>query len=100
MQIVNVRWLIPFFLLLGPVGCQAGAVDAPQEASPSPVQVPPLAPCGSGAAHVDREKIYQSLVKQGVITEQMSKEQAEQKLMEYIKKRQQAYSKCLKRNKP
>lgn len=99
MNISTARWLLPCVLLLGPLGCQADAAPDSQAASSSP-QVQPLTPCGSGAAHVDRDKIYQSLVKQGVITEQMSKEQAEQKVMEYIKKRQQAYSKCLKRNKP
>ncbi|MCH1919655.1 hypothetical protein L9G15_09440 [Shewanella sp. A3A] len=99
MNISAVRWLIPCFLLLGPLGCQAGAATDASSASPA-APVPPLTPCGNGAAHVDREKIYQSLVKQGVITEQMSKEAAEQQVMEYIKKRQQAYSKCLKRNTP
>lgn len=104
MKISVIRNCLSSLLFLGLVGCQYAAEptapDSSQVPSPEPakVQPAPLTPCGSGAPRVDRDKIHQRLVADGVITPEMSDAQAEQQVSDYIKQRQQAYKKCLKRN--
>ena len=105
MKISAARYWFTSMLLMGLVGCQydnSSAVTATSVSSsvtPSTDDQPqPLSPCGSGAPRVDRDKIQQKLLADGVITPQMSDTEAQQKVSEYIKQRQQAYKKCLKRN--
>jgi len=84
-------------MLMGASACQS---STPQAENPTPPVTPaapaPLTPCGSGAPHLDRDKIKQLLLEQGVLTPEMTQEQQQQILSDYIRKRQQAYSKCKK----
>ena len=83
-------------MLMGASACQSSP-QAENSTTPAPTVAPvPLTPCGSGAPHLDREKIKQLLLEQGVLTPEMTQEQQQQILSDYIRKRQQAYSKCKK----
>ncbi|MCL1075628.1 hypothetical protein [Shewanella dokdonensis] len=82
-------------MLMGASACQSSTPSTtnPQETPATPA---PLRPCGSGAPHIDRDKIRQRLLEKGVLTPQMSEQQQQQILNDYIRQRQQAYSKCQK----
>ncbi|QSX33574.1 hypothetical protein JYB87_17995 [Shewanella avicenniae] len=101
-RIVRLASVISALLSLS--ACQAEAppqADAPP-AAPAQISSPvsPLLPCGSGAPRVDRAQIYARLKADGVITEQMSDADAEQRVTDYIQQRQQAYKRCVKGVKP
>ncbi|GAB1105860.1 MAG: hypothetical protein Sw2PiBPW_23130 [Shewanella algae] len=81
-------------LFLG--ACQAGdgtGTDVVQEGNR---EVKPLLPCGSGAPVVNRAKIKASLIERNIITPQMSEQEAEAKVSEYIQQRNQKFEKCIK----
>ncbi|MPY25707.1 hypothetical protein FM037_27495 [Shewanella psychropiezotolerans] len=52
--------------------------------------------CGSMPPIQDRSKLKSNLVKKGVITPEMSLEQADEKVAEFIRKKQQAFKNCSK----
>lgn len=52
--------------------------------------------CGSMPPIQDRSKLKANLVKNGVITPEMSQEEADEKVAEFIRKKQQAFKHCPK----
>ncbi|BCV34766.1 MULTISPECIES: hypothetical protein [Shewanella] len=81
-------------LFLG--ACQAGndgEIDAIADKNRA---VKPLLPCGSGAPVVNRAKIKASLIERNIITQQMSEQEAEAKVSEYIQQRNQKFENCIK----
>ncbi|PSS72378.1 hypothetical protein AYI88_13300 [Shewanella algae] len=55
-----------------------------------------MLPCGSGAPVVNRAKIKASLIERNIITQQMSEQEVEAKVFEYIQQRNQKFEKCIK----
>lgn len=54
--------------------------------------------CGSTPPLMDRTKLKQNLLKNGVITAEMTPEEADAKVAEYIRTRQKAFELCGKGN--
>ena len=52
--------------------------------------------CGAMPPIQDRSKLKSNLIKNGVITPEMSQEQADEKVAEFIRKKQQAFKNCSK----
>ena len=52
--------------------------------------------CGAMPPIQDRSKLKSNLIKNGVITPDMSREQADEKVAEFIRKKQQAFKNCSK----
>ncbi|MFQ6372091.1 hypothetical protein [Shewanella sp. YIC-542] len=99
-------WLPAVLWLTGASACQS-SMPEPERASHADTAqaapregVAPLVPCGSGAPHIDREKLHQLLLEQGMITPEMTPQQQQQILNDYIRQRQQAYKKCKQEPKP
>ncbi|MBO1271116.1 hypothetical protein J3L11_05555 [Shewanella sp. 4t3-1-2LB] len=84
-------------VLMGASACQSSPATTEDTQAPAAAPAPePLTPCGSGAPHIDRTQIHQLLLDKGVLTPAMSEQQQQQILNNYIRQRQQAYSKCKK----
>lgn len=58
-----------------------------------------ISPCGSMPPIKDRSKLKQSLLERGLIKEEMSLDEADRIVAEYISKRQQAFEHCPKKRK-
>ena len=52
--------------------------------------------CGAMPPIQDRSKLKSNLIKNGVITPEMSQEQADEEVAEFIRKKQQAFKNCSK----
>ncbi|RTR27703.1 hypothetical protein [Shewanella atlantica] len=58
-----------------------------------------ISPCGAVPPIKDRSKLKQSLQERGLIKEDMSLDEADRVVAEYINKRQQAFEHCPKKRK-
>ncbi|ABV39035.1 hypothetical protein Ssed_4433 [Shewanella sediminis HAW-EB3] len=58
-----------------------------------------ISPCGAMPPIKDRSKLKQSLLERGLIKEEMSLDEADRIVAEYINKRQQAFEDCPKKRK-
>ncbi|WP_234593965.1 hypothetical protein [Shewanella chilikensis] len=81
-------------LLLG--ACQAGSDGGVDTITDKNRAIKPLLPCGNGAPVVNRAKIKTSLIERNIITPQMSEQEAEAKVSEYIQQRNQKFEQCIK----
>ncbi|RTR37314.1 hypothetical protein EKG38_19105 [Shewanella canadensis] len=58
-----------------------------------------ISPCGAMPPIKDRSKLKQSLLERGLIKEEMSLDETDRVVAEYISKRQQAFEHCPKKRK-
>jgi len=76
-----------------------GEVNSATNNTPPVNNLKQISPCGAVPPIRDRSKLKQSLQERGLIKEQMSLDEADRVVAEYINKRQQAFEHCPKKRK-
>lgn len=89
------NYLIFTLFLVSLVACSSAQTE-PEVASPPQAKLIKPQPCHAMPPIQDTRKLELSLRKRGVITQEMSADEAKAKVIEYINKRQKAFDACRK----